>query len=176
MKQRRRLPVAERFWYYVNKEQQCWLWTGTNSGRKWPYGSIREYVEGKWKFTKAHRVSWELHYGQIPEGSWVLHKCDNTLCVRPDHLFLGSPKDNTTDMIQKGRGKFGGGKGSKQNRKKQLVSNSCLECGKVRMVYPSEAGKYCSRKCYYLNNVGKIAGIKLSPESLASFRLKRGWT
>jgi len=56
----------------------------------------------------AHRVSWMVHFGDIPKDLWVLHKCDNPLCINPDHLFLGTAKDNTDDMIKKNRDNYSG--------------------------------------------------------------------
>jgi hypothetical protein len=91
-------PIADRFWSKVRKTETCWLWTGANSGRKWPYGLL-----GGKPMLKAHHISWEIHNGPVPEGAWVLHKCDVTLCVNPDHLFLGTAADNTADMMVKGR-------------------------------------------------------------------------
>lgn len=58
----------------------------------------------RWKTEAAHRVSWELSFGPVPEGLCVLHKCDNPPCVRPDHLFLGTHKNNAEDRDRKGRG------------------------------------------------------------------------
>jgi len=85
-----------KFWKHVNKTEDCWLWTG---GQIKGYGQIST-PEKKY----AHRFSWEIHSGAIPVGLCVLHKCDVPLCVRPDHLFLGTDKDNTKDRIEKGRG------------------------------------------------------------------------
>lgn len=105
------IPRADRFWAKVNQLGpehptlgRCWLWTGARKGGKWTYGilgsrAIRVAPEA------AHRVSWELHYGPIPDGANVLHRCDNPPCVNPQHLFLGTLKDNTRDMLQKGRHK-----------------------------------------------------------------------
>lgn len=103
-----RRPEAERFWEKVKKTPSCWLWTGAHKDGRWPYGVLGGGASRVPKL--AHRVSWELHHGPIPDGMNVLHKCDNPPCVRPDHLFLGTLSDNTQDMVAKGRAKFFGGK------------------------------------------------------------------
>jgi hypothetical protein len=93
-----REPIETRFARYVNKDEAggCWLWTGyTVRG----YGALG--IKGRPIY--AHRISWELHRGQIADGSCVLHHCDVPRCVNPDHLFLGSRQDNLTDARQKGR-------------------------------------------------------------------------
>lgn len=85
------------FWTNVHFGPTCWEWIGApGSGG---YGQRR--FEGK--PTGAHRVSWIMENGPIPNGLWVLHKCDNPPCVRPDHLFLGTHVDNMVDMTAKGR-------------------------------------------------------------------------
>jgi len=63
------------------------------------YGIVQ--IEGK--LMRAHRIEWEKKYGPIPNGGWVLHRCDNPSCVNLDHLFLGTPKDNIQDCLKKGR-------------------------------------------------------------------------
>jgi hypothetical protein len=94
---RQRLPLSERFWFSVLKSEGCWEWQGCRNVEG-GYGVIRF---GKHLLT--HRVSWELHNGQIPDGLCVLHHCDNPACVRPDHLFLGTHQENMDDKSRKGR-------------------------------------------------------------------------
>lgn len=86
----------ERFWEKVFKTTTCWIWTGATAHH---YGQIKR--DGK--KVGAHIVSFELANGELPTGMKVLHKCDNPLCVRPDHLFSGTLSDNMVDCVAKGR-------------------------------------------------------------------------
>lgn len=88
------------FWAKVNKTDGCWEWMATKAQGKWPYGNMRV---GKRSKVLVHRVSWMIHFGNIPEAMQVCHHCDNPSCVRPDHLFLGTQKQNIRDCIAKGR-------------------------------------------------------------------------
>lgn len=83
--------------YIPVTETGCWLWTGSLVGG----GYGRFGVDGEDKI--AHRYSWELHNGPIPKGLNALHKCDTPACINPDHLFIGTQKDNMQDCVKKGR-------------------------------------------------------------------------
>jgi hypothetical protein len=94
--------LAERFWEKVDRQAEgCWNWKAAKQHNG--YGYLHAGGGKTRKPARAHRVSWELHNGPIPEGLWVLHKCDNPSCVRPDHLFLGDRVDNMNDAAAKGR-------------------------------------------------------------------------
>lgn len=96
---RKLIPLSVRFWKHVEKTDGCWLWNGATGEHG--YGSIGG--EGGAGNLRANRVSWQLHYGKVPDGLHVCHRCDNPPCVRPDHLFLGTRKDNLQDAKAKGR-------------------------------------------------------------------------
>ena len=90
--------IPERFWAKVAKGDACWEWRGTKSTR----GYGRFYYRGR--VVQAHRLAWELTKGQtFPEGMDACHHCDNRGCVRPDHIFPGTPSMNALDAEAKGR-------------------------------------------------------------------------
>lgn len=89
---------AVRFFAKVAKGDGCWLWTGATHRNG--YGSFK--LRGG-RQVRAHRFSWELARGPVPDGLSVLHRCDNRRCVRPEHLFVGTQRENLSDMVAKGR-------------------------------------------------------------------------
>lgn len=87
------------FWTKVRRTDGCWEWTGQKHMRGYGLQAVHHVK----RYT--HRISWELTNGPIPAGMVVMHRCDNPPCVRPDHLVLGTKRDNTQDMLRKGRGR-----------------------------------------------------------------------
>jgi len=121
-------PIEERFWRFIVKNESCWSWTGNKA---LGYGRIstgkKPYV-----LILAHRLSWEIHNKQkIPEGMFVMHKCDNPECCNPDHLMIGTPKENTQDMIAKGRKRVVAPLGTENGK-------SVLDEEKVRFIRSSD--------------------------------------
>lgn len=90
--------IASRFDSLTKINGECLDWTG-GFEKRWGYGRIK--IRGK--SVKAHRLSYQIHVGSIPEGMLVCHKCDRPICVNPEHLFIGTNLDNQRDCIAKGR-------------------------------------------------------------------------
>ena len=118
---------------YVPKSA-CWIWKGQSNRR---YSVI---VYGK-KAHRGHRLFWQKFMGEIPEGLYVCHKCDNPLCVNPEHLFLGTQDDNMKDMVKKGRADSKKKRG-KNNGRAILTENDVLAIRASKARHVELADKY----------------------------------
>jgi hypothetical protein len=157
-KKHARGTLEERFWNFVTKksDDDCWEWGGqilSNGYGRISLGSKSEGSEG------AHRVSWKLANKQeIPDGMFVMHKCDNPCCVNPKHLTIGTPKENTLDMIAKGRKRVVSPKGEGNGK-------SLLDEEKVRIIKASN-----------LSHVALAKQLGVSSGCIRSVRIGRTWS
>lgn len=128
--------VENRFWAKVRKGNGCWEWSGGRDRRN--YG----HLEVNRRNILAHRFSWTLHFGPIPKGMLVCHSCDNPGCVRPDHLFLGTKKDNAQDAKRKGRKPKGENHPSAKltNEQVEEIRRSPLSSNKLGRIYKVSSG------------------------------------
>lgn len=102
------------------EEDGCWMFLGP--WNSFGYGHLS--YDGQ--IFRAHRISYELHCGPVPEGKMVLHKCDHRYCVNPEHLFIGTAQDNVTDMVNKSRDIFGENFGE-NNGQAKLTEDEVLQ-------------------------------------------------
>lgn len=105
--------LTARFWLSVTKKQsdECWEWTGRRNADGYGVITVRSHPVFRCREQLAHRVSWYLGAGSLPDGAQVLHRCDNPPCINPSHLWLGTPRDNMRDCAAKGRTGGGGPRG-----------------------------------------------------------------
>lgn len=110
MQLKQRKTLAERLNRFVTPEPNsgCWLWAGAHRNG---YGVFGRWEDGTHKVYYAHRVSYQVHVGDIPDGYFVCHSCDVKSCSNPDHLFVGTQADNMADMSAKELNKWKPGDG-----------------------------------------------------------------
>lgn len=136
--------VLDNFWAKVDKSPHpkgCWVWTASVNIKGYGQTAYRQRMCG------AHRMSYVIHNGLIPEGMLICHHCDNRVCVNPTHLFIGTAQDNSTDMKEKGRSALGPKNGMIKNPHKQprgeVHGNSKFTAGdilEIRRLYASKWG------------------------------------
>lgn len=98
-------PLAQRFWEKVDKRgpDDCWEWQAALTEDGYGNFKVGSMIDGTLDAIKAHRVAYTLQYGPIEDGLHCLHKCDNSKCVNPSHLYLGTHQDNMDDRKQRNR-------------------------------------------------------------------------
>jgi hypothetical protein len=189
MRATERRPLLDRFWERVEKSDGCWTWRGDKD--KDGYGRLGRGGQGGLKY-RAHRLSYMIHSGPIPDGVVVCHQCDNPSCVRPEHLFLGSVADDHLDAKTKGRLRNGfgefthcirGHKFTPENTRHRVSSRGlprrdCITCDRRRkdatklkklsksLRDPNEALTGCVAVCSR-GRVGLITGKKELPWGLS---------
>ena len=114
-------PIIERLMEKVEFDTNagCWLWTGSMRSSGYGRVGVRKAYS-----VDVHRVSFNAFVGRIPRGQLVLHRCDTPLCIRPDHLFLGTNKTNSEDMRAKSRARGAGGQRRFTEAEKQEIQQT----------------------------------------------------
>lgn len=116
------LEVVERFHEKWELEDGCWIWKASTAGKG--YGQMK--IPNTRQQIYAHRLSYLIHYNELPENMFVCHTCDNPRCVKPSHLFLGKAVDNSLDMVNKDRHLNG-----EKNAKSKLTEEKVLQIHKL---------------------------------------------
>lgn len=162
-----RIPI-ERFMSHVKKGSGCWMWMG---------GCARRYGKIWWggRLESAHRVSFTIHIGPIPDGLNVLHKCDVRGCVNPEHLFLGTQSDNLRDMVQKGRNFFLAGDDHPFRRDVTLVARGeRASKSKLTEKQVLDIRKLSSSGAATRSQLSQMFGV--TPRSICDVLNRKSWT
>ncbi len=168
-------PVL-RFWKAVNKEGsehptlgKCWEWLRSLDGDGYGVFSSMD------KYVKAHRFSWELHFGEIPDELHVCHDCDNPKCVNPGHLFLGTIQDNNEDRTRKGRSARGEKSGAKTHPEKIVRGTSHLNAKLTDEMVTEIRANYV-RGCPHLGTYGLAEIFGVSQRLIHQIVTNKIWT
>lgn len=151
------IPVEQRFWpkVEIKSDSECWIWVGAKSSKG--YGFIGAGGAGG-KMVLAHRLSYQMFYGPIPNGAMILHECDNPSCVNPRHLRHGSGSENIKEAFDKGR-KFNPVNFGEANPKSKIT----LEQAKFIKANPQLGHK----------QIADMFGV--SPNCIRGVRIGRTW-
>lgn len=143
--------AIECFWSKVVKTEECWVWNGSKTRK---YGQLALVIKGERRSVRAHRLSWFLHFGEIPDGMVVCHRCDNPECVNPSHLFIGTQLENINDRHNKGR--TVGPKRGELNHSSKLTQKDVNEIRAHK-----KAGKYTYQQLADIYGISRRLAIKI---------------
>jgi hypothetical protein len=142
--------LLRNFWKKVEKTDNCWNWLASVNHHG--YGQINS---GHKFIYKAHRLSWLIHFGAIPDKLLVMHKCDNRRCVNPEHLMLGTASDNTKDMVSKNRAK-GKSRPGELNPNAKLTNAQVLE---IRSLYVARCNRIPQQMYIKAEDIAKMFNV-----------------
>lgn len=153
----------ERLWAKVDRRspEKCWEWKAGKCGNG--YGTIWMGTRRQGGKVYAHRLTYELSHGQIPEGLFVLHRCDNPSCVNPSHLFVGTAGDNIRDAYSKGRRK-GPRRFGEANHSAKLTDQAVRE---IRRLWSSGA---------FSKQADLVRYLGIPQPTVSRVLLRRSWT
>jgi len=142
------------------KKSGCWVWKGRLTKDGYGYMPL-------WglNIQRAHRASWFLHFGNLPKDKLVLHKCDNKPCCNPDHLYLGTPKDNSKDALE--RGQFPKGPNKKKGHIGELNCKAKLSIDKVKYI------KFICDNNFKISEIASFFGVHKS--TIRNIHKRKTW-
>lgn len=141
-------------------ESGCWLWLGTTQNGRYGFFSLNR------RNVYAHRLSWEIHNGPIPEGMYICHACDTPLCCRPSHLFLGDGQINKDDCVAKDRHAYGERIGNAKLTAEQVIEIRALLC--EGQLSHGEIGKLYGVSAYVVFDIKRKRSWAWLPEGAAA--------